>query len=91
MVIRFDSASLEWTGPILGPPFLRLCSHFDLIYANDANANRVKRAPLDISLSLEADARGLFAVQVEEEEVKRKRIKKKKETQLAAAMLMRWH
>lgn len=39
----------------------------------------MKRAPLDISLSLEAGARGLFAVQVEEEEVgKRKRIKKKK-------------
>lgn len=52
----------------------------------------MKRAPLDISLSLEAGARGLFAVQVEEEEVgKRKRIKKKKETQPAAAMLMRWH
>lgn len=51
----------------------------------------MKRAPLDISLSLEAGARGLFAVQVEEEEVgKRKRIKKK-ETQPAAAMLMRWH
>lgn len=39
----------------------------------------MKRAPLDISLSLEAGARGLFAVQVEEEEVgKRKRIKKKR-------------
>lgn len=39
----------------------------------------MKRAPLDISLSLEAGARGLFAVQVEEEEVgNRKRIKKKR-------------
>lgn len=51
----------------------------------------MKRAPLDISLSLEAGARGLFAVQVEEEVGKRKRIKKKKEIQPAAAMLMRWH